>query len=109
MLDLHPSGADLLVAAAGDPELRKRLRQARTQGYDSAQDELDYGIVSVALPIFSADGTIVAAANCADVTTRLNKTEIVQKRLPALPPGLTVGLDALVSGLEDPCALSRLA
>jgi IclR family pca regulon transcriptional regulator len=64
--------------------LRRILKDTRVKGYTSIEDELDHGIVSVALPIFSADGTIVAAANCADVTTRLNKTEIVQKRLPAL-------------------------
>jgi IclR family pca regulon transcriptional regulator len=64
--------------------LRRILKDTRAKGYTSIEDELDHGIVSVALPIFSADGTIVAAANCADVTTRLNKAEIVQKRLPAL-------------------------
>lgn len=64
--------------------LRRILRETRAKGYTSIQDELDYGIVSVALPIFGPDGTVVAAANCADVTTRLNSKEIVQKRLPAL-------------------------
>ena len=64
--------------------LRRVLRETRTRGYTAIEDELDYGIVSVALPIFASDGTIVAAANCADVTTRLSRAEIVQKRLPAL-------------------------
>ena len=64
--------------------LRRILKETRARGYTSIQDELDYGIVSVALPIFGPDGTVVAAANCADVTTRLNNKEIVQKRLPAL-------------------------
>jgi IclR family transcriptional regulator, pca regulon regulatory protein len=64
--------------------LRRCLKETRAKGYTSIQDELDYGIVSVALPIFGPDGTVVAAANCADVTTRLNNKEIVQKRLPAL-------------------------
>ena len=64
--------------------LRRILKETRTRGYTSIQDELDYGIVSVALPIFAADGTIVAAANCADVTTRLSKAQIVERRLPAL-------------------------
>jgi IclR family pca regulon transcriptional regulator len=64
--------------------LRRLLKEIRAKGYASIQDELDYGIVSVALPIFAADGTIVAAANCADVTTRLNREEIVKKRLPSL-------------------------
>jgi IclR family pca regulon transcriptional regulator len=64
--------------------LRRILTETREKGYTAIEDELDYGIVSVALPIFGAAGTIVAAANCADVTTRLSKKEIVQKRLPAL-------------------------
>jgi IclR family transcriptional regulator, pca regulon regulatory protein len=64
--------------------LRRILKDTRTKGYTAIEDELDYGIVSVALPIFAPDGTVVAAANCADVTTRLSKSEIVQKRLPAL-------------------------
>lgn len=64
--------------------LRRILKETREKGYTAIQDELDYGIVSVALPIFGTDGTIVAAANCADVTTRLSRKEIVQKRLPAL-------------------------
>ena len=64
--------------------LRRILKDARVKGYTAIEDELDHGIVSVSLPIFSPDGTVVAAANCADVTTRLNKSEIVQKRLPAL-------------------------
>ena len=64
--------------------LRRILRETRSKGYTSIQDELDYGIVSVAVPIFAPDGTIVAAANCADVTTRLSREEIVRKRLPSL-------------------------
>jgi IclR family pca regulon transcriptional regulator len=64
--------------------LRRILKDARVKGYTAIEDELDHGIVSVSLPIFAPDGTVVAAANCADVTTRLNKSEIVQKRLPAL-------------------------
>jgi IclR family transcriptional regulator, pca regulon regulatory protein len=64
--------------------LRRILKDARAKGYTAIEDELDHGIVSVALPIFAPDGTVVAAANCADVTTRLSKNEIVQKRLPAL-------------------------
>jgi IclR family transcriptional regulator, pca regulon regulatory protein len=64
--------------------LRRVLKETRAKGYTSIQDELDYGIVSVALPIFAPDGTIVAAANCADVTTRVSKAQIVERRLPAL-------------------------
>ena len=65
-------------------ELKKRLRQARTQGYDSAQDELDYGIVSVAVPVFDAERRIAAAINCSTSTTRVSREELVKTRLPLL-------------------------
>jgi IclR family pca regulon transcriptional regulator len=65
-------------------ELKKRLKQVRVQGYDSAQDELDYGIVSVAVPVFDADRRIAAAINCSTSTTRVSREELVRTRLPLL-------------------------
>jgi IclR family pca regulon transcriptional regulator len=65
-------------------ELRKRLRQARVNGYDSAQDELDYGIVSVAVPVFDKDRQVAAAINCSTSTTRISRDELVSTRLPLL-------------------------
>ena len=64
--------------------LRRILREVRMKGYAAIQDELDYGIVSVAVPIFGPGGQIVAAANCSDVTSRLDKNGMIQKRLPVL-------------------------
>jgi IclR family transcriptional regulator, pca regulon regulatory protein len=66
------------------PALRKILRQVRAQGYASIQDELDYGIVSVAVPVRGDDGTVVAAINCSTATTRVNEAEMVRTRLPLL-------------------------
>ena len=51
-------------------ELRSALVRGARQGYDSAQDELDYGIVSVAVPVFDVDRRIAAAINCSTSTTR---------------------------------------
>jgi IclR family pca regulon transcriptional regulator len=65
-------------------ELKKRLRQVRVQGYDSAQDELDYGIVSVAVPVFDNERQIAAAINCSTSTTRVSREELVETRLPLL-------------------------
>lgn len=65
-------------------ELKKRLREVRVQGHDSAQDELDYGIVSVAVPVFDADRRIAAAINCSTSTTRVSREELVKTRLPLL-------------------------
>ena len=64
--------------------LRRILKDVRAKGYAAIQDELDYGIVSVALPIFGPHGRIVAAANCSDVTNRLDRDTMIKKRLPVL-------------------------
>ncbi len=64
--------------------LRAILKQVRKQGYASIQDELDYGIVSVAVPIRSDDGEVIAAINCSTATTRVNEAEMVASRLPHL-------------------------
>ena len=56
----------------------------RAKGYAAIQDELDYGIVSVSLPIFAPSGRLVAAANCSDVTNRLDRDTMIKERLPVL-------------------------
>ena len=65
-------------------KLRKILNRCRRQGFTSTQDELDYGIVSVAVPIFDTDGGILAAINCSTATTRVNQEEMIETRLPHL-------------------------
>jgi IclR family transcriptional regulator, pca regulon regulatory protein len=65
-------------------ELRLRFARIRSAGYDSALDELDYGIVSVAVPIYGQDRTIVAAINCSTSTTRISQDELVRTRRPLL-------------------------
>ena len=64
--------------------LRKILEKTRKRGYAATQDELDYGIVSIAVPITSEAGTVLAAINCSTATTRVNQADIVATRLPAL-------------------------
>ncbi len=64
--------------------LEQRLSSTRTTGYDSALDELDYGLVSVAVPVLDADRRIVAAINCSTSTTRISQDELVRTRLPML-------------------------
>ncbi len=64
--------------------LKRILQECRRLGYTSVQDELDYGIVSVAVPVFGDDGEIIAAINCSTATTRVNEDEMVATRLPTL-------------------------
>ena len=64
--------------------LRRILKVVREKQFAAVQDELDYGLVSIALPIFSPSGQIVAAANCSDVSNRFNTQALIDKRLPTL-------------------------
>lgn len=64
--------------------MEQRLQSARETGYDSALDELDYGIVSVAVPVFDASRNAIASINCSTSTTRISQDELVRTRLPML-------------------------
>ncbi len=65
-------------------ELRAALAKVRGDGFATALDELDYGIVSVAAPVFDRERRIVAAVNCSTSTTRLSLDELVRAHVPAL-------------------------
>ncbi len=65
-------------------KLRKILLKGRRQGFASVQDELDYGIVSVAVPVFDNEGEILAAINCSTATPRINQEKMIETRLPRL-------------------------
>jgi IclR family pca regulon transcriptional regulator len=68
-----------------DPRvLRKTLMEVRAQHYAAVEDELDYGIVSVAVPIFAEQGFAAAAINCSTSTSRMRKDALIQSRLPIL-------------------------
>jgi len=64
--------------------LRALLARARIERYASVQDELDYGIVSVAVPVFDASGMILAAINCSTSTARIDQAGMIASRLPLL-------------------------
>lgn len=64
--------------------LEDRFALVRERGYDSALDELDYGIVSIAIPLFDRNRRVLAAVNCSTSTTRISQDELVRTRLPLL-------------------------
>jgi len=101
--------------------IRRILKEVRAKGYTAIQDELDYGIVSCALPIFGPNGRIVGAANCSDVTHRIDKAGILAKRLPVLRqavrriestltqyPELANSVEAVASDYVRPRAIARV-
>lgn len=75
--------------------MRARLAAIRAQRYDSALDELDYGIVSVAVPVFGAGRRAIAAINCSTSTARISQEELIATRLPLLEDAATEIEDAL--------------
>jgi len=66
------------------PAIRQILKRVRREGYASIQDELDYGIVSVAVPVLDESGEILAAINCSTATTRIMQAEMIGTRLEVL-------------------------
>jgi IclR family pca regulon transcriptional regulator len=64
--------------------MRDRLAKVRANGWDSALDELDYGLVSVAVPVFDKDRRITSAINCSTSTTRVSQGELIKTRVPLL-------------------------
>lgn len=68
-----------------DPKrLRDILTLVRENGYASVVDELDYGVVSVAIPVFTEQGEAIAAVNCSTSPSRIAQQEMINTRLPVL-------------------------
>ena len=65
-------------------KLRAALNKVRKDGYASVQDELDYGIVSVAVPIFNERNEVFAAINCSTSTSRIKQNAMIESHLPVL-------------------------
>ncbi|MEW9798369.1 IclR family transcriptional regulator domain-containing protein [Alteromonas sp. CYL-A6] len=67
------------------PELlRKQLAEIREKGYCSVLSELDYGLVSLAVPVYDDNGHVLAAINCSTAASRIAQDEMVRTRLPLL-------------------------
>ncbi|WP_439101338.1 IclR family transcriptional regulator domain-containing protein [Congregibacter sp.] len=64
--------------------LAQILKQAAQNDYASVKDELDYGIVSVAVPVRAGNGDVIAAINCSTATSRVESDEMRDTRLPVL-------------------------
>lgn len=80
-VDLRPLTEYTLTARE---DLQARFSEIRRRGYDTAQDELDYGIISISVPVFDHRNRVAAAINCSTSTTRIAREELVKTRLPLL-------------------------
>jgi IclR family pca regulon transcriptional regulator len=64
--------------------VRRIVEQARREGYAFTDEELDYGVNCIAVPIRDTSGAIVAALNLSAPSNRLRRREAVGKMLPDL-------------------------
>jgi IclR family pca regulon transcriptional regulator len=70
-----------------DPvKLKKLIEECRTLGYSAVEDELAYGVVALAVPVFDRSGRVVAALNSSSHSKRISKTKLVRERLAMLKP-----------------------
>jgi IclR family transcriptional regulator, pca regulon regulatory protein len=68
-----------------DPKRLERLiDECRRNGYAAVEDELAYGVVALAVPVFDAAGRVVAALNSSSHSRKTSKAKLVRERLAML-------------------------
>jgi IclR family pca regulon transcriptional regulator len=68
-------------------KLREILAMVRQAGYALIEEELEVGLRSIAVPVRSASGTVVAALNIGAQATRVTRAQMEQEFLPYLLKG----------------------
>jgi IclR family transcriptional regulator, pca regulon regulatory protein len=68
-------------------KLRQLIAECRRSGYSAVEDELAYGVVALAVPVFDQRGRVVAALNSSSHSKRFTKAKLVRARLPMLREG----------------------
>jgi len=68
-----------------DPaKLMKLIEECRRTGYSAVEDELAYGVVAVAVPVYDQAQRVVAALNSSSHSKKISKTKLVRERLALL-------------------------
>jgi len=68
-----------------DPaRLRQLIDDCRKCGYAAVEDELAYGVIALAVPVFDQSGRVVAALNSSSHSRRYTKTKLIRERLTML-------------------------
>jgi IclR family pca regulon transcriptional regulator len=65
-------------------KIRRHLDKIRADGYAVVQDELEVGLVSLAVPLKDNAGHVFAAMNCSSVARRTDGKEMLRTRLDLL-------------------------
>jgi IclR family pca regulon transcriptional regulator len=87
-LEEHLAGVDLVPLTdhtlTSVEELRSRLRDVRNQGFALVDQELEYGLRSLAAPVRNRSGTAVAAVNVSTQVSQVSPEETQRVLLPPL-------------------------
>ena len=65
-------------------KVRQLIDECRRAGYSAVEDELAYGVVAVAVPVFDQHGRVVASLNSSSHSRRITKARLVRERLAML-------------------------
>jgi IclR family pca regulon transcriptional regulator len=65
-------------------DLRRVIDKTRRTGYSVVKDELDYGVVALAVPVHDQQGRVVAALNSSSHSSRITVANLVRERLDML-------------------------
>jgi IclR family pca regulon transcriptional regulator len=79
--DLHRYTGKTVTDPAG---LRHALHRVKADGYSLIEDELEDGLVALAVPVRDADGDVIAAMNLCSYSLRTGPDELVGRGLPLL-------------------------
>jgi IclR family pca regulon transcriptional regulator len=72
--------------------LMKLIEECRRVGHSAVEDELAYGVVAVAVPVYDQSHRVVAALNTSSHSKKISKAKLVRERL-----GLLQELSAQIS------------
>jgi IclR family pca regulon transcriptional regulator len=68
-----------------DPQqLRTLIVEARRTGYAAVEDELAYGVIALAVPVYDQRGRVVAALNSSSHSGRTTRAKLIRGRLAML-------------------------
>src|SRR5689334_8115371 len=77
--------AALTERTVTDPaKLRALIEDCRRLGYAAVEDELAYGVIALAVPVFDHQHRVVAALNSSSHSRRITKARLVRERLAML-------------------------
>ncbi len=83
-LEAAPRSALTRHTVTDTATLLKRIHQVRKQGWSVVNQELEEGLISVAAPLYSADGRLTAALNLSGQANRTDARAVQEQLLPPL-------------------------